>query len=431
MGLFDWLFKKKSPADLDVPPPRAQLAAPRSRAWKSGDRVLASWVDALFYPGRVRATKGNLCEIAYDDGDAAWVHQANVREPDMRVGSAVLCRAQGGPAYWPGVVEQQNGEKIRVKYDNGEHEWTTISMVRVQRPLAPGVSPPAQPLQAPMTFAPGMPAGFPGGGIGGIATATMIAPGPAVGPQGPAVHDVGEPVADSNWRVGDRVLGRWFDLFWYPATVLAVGAKGYHLLFDDGDQRVVQDLGLMPLVIEEGEDVFIRQKNQPQRIYTPGRVLSVRGEMIDVELEDGTHEPNHKVSRGRFWRCPVGFTSLPFDEGDRVWAQDIDSFTYPAEILSIDHDKVIVQFLDGPERMLTPELIKPFGLKVGALVTCRWKAGQVYFPGRVSELDGDRIHIAYDDGDREWTTVRLLRLPPANVGGAGTEFRPGAPTNLG
>jgi len=424
MGIFDWLKGKKRPEDADVPPRRGAPPA-AGRTPKVGDRVLASWMDGFFYPGRVRLIKASQCEIAFDDGDAAWVEAGNVRPPDIRVGSQVFCRAQGGPAYWPGKVRQQNGEKIQVEYDSGEKEWTTISMIRVQRPLA-GSGPPAQPAQAPpMAMGPAQFA--PGGGFGGPATATMTAAGQIMpGQPGPAVHDVGDPVEDSNWRTGDRVLGRWFDLFWYPATILAIGTKGYHLLFDDGDQRVVGDIGLMPLLVEEGEEIFIRPKNQPQRIYTPGRVLRVQGETVDVELEDGTHESNQKVSRARFWRCPVGVKSIPFDEGDRVWATDIDSFTYPAEIVSINEDKIVVHFLDGPERMLTPELIKRFELKAGTAVACRWKAGQTYFSGKITKIEGDRVHIDYDDGDKEWTTVRLVRLP-AHSGQPGSDFRP----NLG
>jgi DNA repair protein Crb2 Tudor domain/Agenet domain len=409
MGIFDWL-KGKSPDKARRP----RDDAPPGKTRKVGDRVLASWLDAYFYPGRVRQVQGASCEIAFDDGDVAWVDQANVRRPDIETGSQVFCRFHAGPAYLPGTVRQQNGEKIQVQYENGEKEWTTLSMVRVKRPLADVAGPPAQLHQGPgMPQGTGMPGPMMGGGMGGPMTGTMTATGPMMGPPvGPFIPDVGDPVSDSNWRTGDRVLGRWFDFFWYPATILAIGTKGYHLLFDDGDQRVVQDLGLMPIDIEEGEELFIRPKNQPQRIFTPARVTRVKGEMIDVELEDGTQETNQKISRARLWRCPVGMGSVEYDEGDRVWATDIDAFIYPAEVLSVDHDKIVVQFLDGPERMLTPELLKPFELRIGTPVQCRWKGGQAYFPGKITQMEGDRVHLAYDDGDKEWTTVRLVRLMP-------------------
>ena len=31
------------------------------------------------------------------------------------------------------------------------------------------------------------------------------------------------------------------------------------------------------------------------------------------------------------------------DEGDRVWAQDVDGFIYAAEILSLEGDKIVVR----------------------------------------------------------------------------------------
>ena len=66
MGLFDWLFGKKSPSTHPD-------TNPSGMAWQVGDRVLASWLDAFFYPGRIRQIQGNSCEIAFDDGDVAWV----------------------------------------------------------------------------------------------------------------------------------------------------------------------------------------------------------------------------------------------------------------------------------------------------------------------------------------------------------------------
>ena len=223
MGFFGRLFGKKSDEN---------VGEPAANSWKVGERVLASWLDTFFYPGRVRQIQGNNCEVVFDDGESAWVHAANVRRPDIKLGSKVFCRFHAGPMFLPGTVNQQNGEKILVVYENGEKEWTTISMVRVQRPLAnvgesPAVPHQGQPGAAPMF--PGLPGGMmPGGmGKGGPMIGTMTAAGPMMlPPGGPFIPDVGDPVNDSDWRVGDRVLGRWFDFFWYPATILAIGTKG-------------------------------------------------------------------------------------------------------------------------------------------------------------------------------------------------------------
>jgi hypothetical protein len=391
MGLLSWLFGNKGAAAETAKSPTAR------RAVQVGDRVLARFFDSYFYPGKVRAIDGDRCEIEFDDGDAAWVHRANVRQPDVSVGSKVFCRANAGPAFLPGVVEKQMGEKLRVRYDAGGEEWTTLSLVRVKREVVQIDDDPQPVANAPVP-----------------AQMTPMGPmGPVQGPPGQrAILDVGAPREDANWRVGDRVLARWWDLFWYPGSILGIGDKGYHILFDDGDQRVVSDIHLMPLAVEEGETLFVRPKNQPQRVYLPATVTRVKGEVIDVDFEEGNSETNTRVSRARFWRCPVGFGSFAFDEGERVLGQDIDGFTYPAEIVSVDEDKIIVQFLDGPERMLTPELIRRFDLKTGMAIECRWKGGQQYFPGKIAKLDDDRLFVKYDDGDEEWSNVRLVRLAP-------------------
>jgi len=391
MGLFDWLFRSKASATNARPP-----AFSRSNI-KIGARVLARGFDSYFYPGMVRAVDGERCEIAFDTGALAWVHCANVRPPDVVVGSQVDCRANAGPAFVPGIVEQQLGEKLRIRYQGGGEEWTTLSLVRVKREIAEVGDDPR-----PVTD-----------GVQAGPSPIPLGLGPIQGPPGQrAILDVGPVRVDPNWRTGDRVLARWWDLFWYPGSILAIGEKGYHILYDDGDQRIVSDLHLMPLVVEDGEEIFVRPKNQPQRIFMPATVTRVKGEVIDVDFEDGNSETNTRVSRVRFWRCPIGFKSFAFEEGERVLCEDIDGFVYPAEIVSIEGDKILVQFLDGPERMLTPELIRRFDVKVGVAVECRWKGGQHYFPGKIGKLEGDRIYLNYDDGDEEWTNIRLLRLPP-------------------
>ena len=67
MGLFDWLFGKNSAAKSGRQQAREDRAP--GKACQVGDRVLASWLDAYFYPGRIRHIESNSCEIAFDDGD--------------------------------------------------------------------------------------------------------------------------------------------------------------------------------------------------------------------------------------------------------------------------------------------------------------------------------------------------------------------------
>lgn len=116
MGFFDWFRSKKS------------------ASWKVGQRVLAQWSpEVYFYPGVIKSIKGSKYQVEFDDGDQAAVTAEQIASLDIKVGSRVFGRWKGGPAYFPGKVDQMNGEEIHIRYDDGDEEWTTISLVRVKR----------------------------------------------------------------------------------------------------------------------------------------------------------------------------------------------------------------------------------------------------------------------------------------------------------
>ena len=47
---------------------------------------------------------------------------------------------------------------------------------------------------------------------------------------------------------------------------------------------------------------------------------------------------------------------------------------------------------------------------VGKRVVCNFQRAGVYYPGRIGQVgSGGAIHIEYDDGDREWTTIGACR----------------------
>src|SRR5947207_8826837 len=125
MGLFDWLKSKKL-SDVAVHNP-----------WRPGERVLGKKLDSYFYPGVVREINENGCLVVFDDGDASWVHHAHVLKQDIQIGSRVFCRNKNAPIFAPGTVNQLKGETVRVRYDQGEEEWTSVAMLRVQRPIVP------------------------------------------------------------------------------------------------------------------------------------------------------------------------------------------------------------------------------------------------------------------------------------------------------
>ena len=126
-----------------------------------------------------------------------------------------------------------------MRYDHGEEEWTSISMVRVQRPIA------------------------------------AVDPSTVTGPVNmPAKQhvDLGEPVKDSNWRIGDRVLARWLDFYWYPGTILGMGERGVHILYDNGEQHIVPEIAIIALTVEEGSASIFAPRMSRRRWHTEATV---------------------------------------------------------------------------------------------------------------------------------------------------------------
>jgi hypothetical protein len=99
-----------------------------------GDRVLAVWPveQNWWYPGVVCAASEGY-EIQYDDGDRGVVEVEQIRPLDIRVGSRVYGRWQGGGAYYPGRVAEVVGHALHIHYDDGDREWSSVSMLRMHQ----------------------------------------------------------------------------------------------------------------------------------------------------------------------------------------------------------------------------------------------------------------------------------------------------------
>lgn len=100
-----------------------------------GTRVLAKWPaeESWWYPGTVVSPDGNPLEVLYDDGARSELAVAEVEPFSLPVGSRVYCRWKSGDLFYPGIVTQTVGNAIHIDYDDGDKEWTTAAMVRIQR----------------------------------------------------------------------------------------------------------------------------------------------------------------------------------------------------------------------------------------------------------------------------------------------------------
>jgi hypothetical protein len=223
------------------------------------------------------------------------------------------------------------------------------------------------------------------------------------------------------WQPGSRILAtRLDDDYWYPGTVQQVEAARYLLQFDDGEERWTPEDQILPLEIEFGDRLLVRVPGGGS--YAPGFVLRRDGEKINVQFEDGTDE---QTSLGMVrvdptqWKDPGGAVEAPrWIIGDRVlakWSKDM--YWYPATVQAMDGDRLHIYFDDGDNEWITAGAVTVIDLAPGDRVFARFQRGPVYAPARIVRRDGERLSIKYDDGKQEDTTigfVRVLRGPIHN-----------------
>lgn len=102
-------------------------------AYDKGDRVLALWEDAYWYPGTVTKVEGNVLTIQFDDGDKATVDSERVNKLDWAAGDKVECRWPGDGKNYPGIFVKVEGEKVRIVYDDGDKADLTVQWCRQSR----------------------------------------------------------------------------------------------------------------------------------------------------------------------------------------------------------------------------------------------------------------------------------------------------------
>jgi hypothetical protein len=328
---------------------------------KVGERVFGrKGQEDHWYTGTIRHVDGERFYVIFDDGDDALLESRRLKSLDLHIGDQVFARLPMELEFKPARLVAWDDDKVRVQWGDGGEDWTSYGMIR---------------LQPQVEFK-------------------------------PLVHG-------RQWAEGDRVFACWHDLFWYPGEVLARNGDQYHVVLDNGNQALVSGDRMRPLTLEAGDKVLARWKGGPE--YYAGEVVTCRGEVIQVNYEDGDEETTLvrlvRLQRDE-WFPPTGPTDV--QEGDRVLACWFDLHWYPGVVLGVDGKRVHVLFDDGDQALLTPDKVRPLEIKVGDRVFCRFKGGPAYYPGEVTRKKGEVIHIQYDDGDEETTSIRLVRI-------AGTE----------
>lgn len=104
--------------------------------------------------------------------------------------------------------------------------------------------------------------------------------------------------------------------------------------------------------------------------------------------------------------------------GDRVlaqWPTEVE-WWYPGVVVAAQPGRVFVQFDDGDRSAVADDRTATLGrVAAGLRVQGRFQGGRGFFPGHVTARTGDAIHIAYDDGDEEWTSVAMVRVHESDL----------------
>jgi hypothetical protein len=92
--------------------------------------VFGRAADGFWYPGTVKEIKDGRYLIHFDDGDKDWVDEKHVFPYTPTYGDRVQGDWLGKGKFYPGKVIKRDGRKVRIEYDDGDVEDTTISNLR-------------------------------------------------------------------------------------------------------------------------------------------------------------------------------------------------------------------------------------------------------------------------------------------------------------
>lgn len=96
-----------------------------------GRRVLARWgSDGYWYPGTVQQLEAARCQVRFDDGQVAWLGKDGVALIQIYRGLRIEVDFRRRGRYFPATIQRVDGERMRVLYDDGEEEETTVSCLR-------------------------------------------------------------------------------------------------------------------------------------------------------------------------------------------------------------------------------------------------------------------------------------------------------------
>lgn len=104
----------------------------------------------------------------------------------------------------------------------------------------------------------------------------------------------------------------------------------------------------------------------------------------------------------------VGSLVLADWQGRGIW--------YLGRVAEIRGPQVLVRYLDGDQEWVTGGRISPLQLRPGVRVLARWQGGNLWYPGVVTNVFQERVAVQYLDGAQETLAPQLVRFDDLSPG---------------
>jgi hypothetical protein len=96
--------------------------------------------------------------------------------------------------------------------------------------------------------------------------------------------------------------------------------------------------------------------------------------------------------------------------GDWVLARfQNGNYWFPGVVQTAKGDNIVVLYDDGDKETLGRKSVRAYDWKIGSRVECNYKGAGDWYAGKITGLGGEKLSIAYDDGDKETTKTGLCR----------------------